>query len=327
MAGIEYIEADDVRGTALHVAIAPLLSVLTATRDAVGAQRSATPESWCSAIRVHLIRRDYEVLAPLTMAERALVPDAILQFPEPPGRPLKEALERVVASEERLMREISACLTGGPTGDWRQVVCDPQRWTRGFVMAMARAWNGFRPIWQLAQDALARERERVAVASAHGSQLELLDRVLPGGGIVDGRWRLGVWGDRDTRYGVPDDGLVMMPLVAGGRASIMSHDAATVDRVGYPLLPIPRRAPTATHPPASLEALLGIPRARILRELDRPASSSGLAQALQTVPSAATHHINALEAAGLVARDRDGRRVMVRRTPRGEALLALYDAA
>ena len=89
MAGIEYIEADDVRGTALHVAIAPLLSVLTATRDAVGAQRSATPESWCSAIRVHLIRRDYEVLAPLTMAERALVPDAILQFPEPPGRPLK----------------------------------------------------------------------------------------------------------------------------------------------------------------------------------------------------------------------------------------------
>jgi DNA-binding MarR family transcriptional regulator len=52
-----------------------------------------------------------------------------------------------------------------------------------------------------------------------------------------------------------------------------------------------------------------------------------LAKALIAVPSAATHHVGALEAAGLVSRERAGRRVIVHRTARGTRLLALYDAA
>jgi DNA-binding MarR family transcriptional regulator len=43
------------------------------------------------------------------------------------------------------------------------------------------------------------------------------------------------------------------------------------------------------------------------------------------VPSAATHHVGALETAGLVVRERDGRRVMVHRTSRGTRLVGLYD--
>jgi len=45
------------------------------------------------------------------------------------------------------------------------------------------------------------------------------------------------------------------------------------------------------------------------------------------VPSAATHHVSALAAAGLVLRDRSDRSLLVRRTARGDALVALYDAA
>ena len=97
--------------------------------------------------------------------------------------------------------------------------------------------------------------------------------------------------------------------------------SALVRLVGYPLRP--RR----TAPEPTLEALLGIPRARILRELDRPASNNALAAVLQTVPSAATHHVSALAAAGLVVRDRSDGSLRVRRTARGDALLALYDAA
>ena len=78
---------------------------------------------------------------------------------------------------------------------------------------------------------------------------------------------------------------------------------------------------------ADLDALLGAQRAKILRRLDRPATAGELAQALLAVPSAATHHVTALEAAGLVRRERRGRHVVVRRTARGEALLALYESA
>jgi DNA-binding transcriptional ArsR family regulator len=81
----------------------------------------------------------------------------------------------------------------------------------------------------------------------------------------------------------------------------------------------------ATLGEASLEALLGGPRARILRELDRPATNGRLAAALQTVPSAATHHVSALVSAGLVLRDRSGPGLVIRRTARGDALLSLYE--
>jgi DNA-binding transcriptional ArsR family regulator/predicted N-acetyltransferase YhbS len=81
----------------------------------------------------------------------------------------------------------------------------------------------------------------------------------------------------------------------------------------------------AVSPAATLEALIGRPRARILRLCDRARAVGELAQAIASVPSAATRHIAALVAAGLVARQRQGRHVFVRRTTRGTALLALYD--
>jgi DNA-binding MarR family transcriptional regulator len=82
------------------------------------------------------------------------------------------------------------------------------------------------------------------------------------------------------------------------------------------------------HPPAAaLEGLLGIQRTQILRALGRPASIGTFADILHAVPSAATHHVNALQAAGLVERHRHGRNVLVDRTAHGEALLELYDHA
>ena len=81
----------------------------------------------------------------------------------------------------------------------------------------------------------------------------------------------------------------------------------------------------AAEPGVRLEALIGPQRARILRELERPQSVGVLAKALIAVPSAATHHVSALEAAGLIVRERHGRRVIVHRTPRGSHLVALYE--
>ena len=90
--------------------------------------------------------------------------------------------------------------------------------------------------------------------------------------------------------------------------------------VSYPLAP--RRDES---PPASLEALLAPGRAMILRALDRPASAGRLAERHGFSPSGITHHLVALERAGLIERERDGRRVVVQRTLRGTRLLALYE--
>jgi len=74
-----------------------------------------------------------------------------------------------------------------------------------------------------------------------------------------------------------------------------------------------------------LVALLGAPRTLILRRLDRPMSSEDVAQGLAFRPGAASHHLSVLERAGLIDRNRQGQRVLIRRTARGARLLALYE--
>ncbi len=114
--------------------------------------------------------------------------------------------------------------------------------------------------------------------------------------------------------------------MAGERSSILARAGDVIAGISYPLRPVPGLQPPGP-PPAALEGLLGIPRAQILRALAGPTSIGRLAEVLRAVPSAATHHVDALEAAGPVARDRRGRNVLVRRTARGEALLELYGEA
>jgi DNA-binding transcriptional ArsR family regulator len=86
---------------------------------------------------------------------------------------------------------------------------------------------------------------------------------------------------------------------------------------------VSRMAEVAEMP--TLEALVGWPRAALLRALDRATTAGQLAAALHLAPSGLTHHLRVLEPAGLVARERRGQCVVVRRTARGTSLLSLYE--
>jgi DNA-binding transcriptional ArsR family regulator len=319
MTGVEYVEESDLVARPLRVAAAPLHSLLMATRDAAGAERAGTPEAWRRVIRAHLTRGDYEVLAPLATPRPTLVPSALVPFPDHGTQTLKEALDQIVSSGDALAADIDECMGAAAAGDWRDPARDPRRWVRGLALALARAWAGFRPIWQAGQEQIASEAGRVAAAAERGQHLRVLADLVPCAQVSGDRWVLEWPVAASARLRVPEQGLTLLPLVAGSRASIVDADTSDVKLVGYPL--------RARRSDGTLEALLGIPRARILRELDVPATNNRLAAALQTVPSAATHHVSALVAAGLVERDRTNGSLLVRRTSRGEALLALYERA
>jgi hypothetical protein len=323
MDGVEFVRAEEVLRRPLRVAVSPAASLIMATRDAVGAQRSGTPEAWCASIRTHLRPADYETFTPLATSQLVLVPHAIMPTPTVPRVPLRDELERIVSvADDELAGDIRRSAKSGPTGDWRSAERHPERWVRRFVAALARAWNGFQPVWQLAQESLAREIERVGVAAARDSQLELMDGLLPNARVQDGQWRLHAV--LDGEYVFPETGLVLVPMVTGKRGSQIGSRGTTITDLGYPMTTTPAHGSTVTAAPASLEALLGPRRARLLRSLQLHSTNRRLAEALSTVPSAVTHHVEALETAGLVTRERHGRHVVVRRTPRGEALLALY---
>lgn len=89
-------------------------------------------------------------------------------------------------------------------------------------------------------------------------------------------------------------------------------------------------APTEAGPRAprgSLTSLIGSRRAEILRLAAVPVTCGQIAKHLFMAPGGVTHHLRTLEAAGLVRRTRRGRHVIVERTARGRAVIALFDAA
>lgn len=115
-------------------------------------------------------------------------------------------------------------------------------------------------------------------------------------------------------------GLLLVP-------SVFAHKPAPpVSPEEPPLLVYPSRgvatiwaqAPTVDAP--ALVSLLGAPRVRLLGLLDEPLSTTDIARRLRVTPSAVSQHLRVLHATGLVARARDGRRVLYRRTPLGDRL-------
>jgi DNA-binding transcriptional ArsR family regulator len=70
----------------------------------------------------------------------------------------------------------------------------------------------------------------------------------------------------------------------------------------------------------ALAALIGQRRARILRELDRPASTLRLAQRMQVSAGGVSDHLHVLRRAGLVTAHREGRQVIYTRTAKGDNL-------
>jgi len=76
------------------------------------------------------------------------------------------------------------------------------------------------------------------------------------------------------------------------------------------------------HDDDALAALLGQRRARILRELDRPASTHQLARRMQASAGGISDHLKILRRAGLVTGRRDGRQVIYTRTAKGDTLIS-----
>jgi DNA-binding transcriptional ArsR family regulator len=325
MSGGTYIKAEDVRRSPFRVSVTPLPSLYRVLRSAVGGGSDRAPRAWCDAIRPHLRAADYETLAPFMRPCPMPLPAPVLGLAEAPGESFQDGIERMIATPlELLAQEIARCGAVLDNGAWDVAARDPDRWLRRYATTLLRAWKGFGPIWEQARPALDREVERIGTATALDAQLELLDDLFPCAVVKCDRWypRYPLY-DGPMRF--PDSGVVLTPLVASEVSKGLFRADDIVRYVSYPLRSGLPRVPQP--PAAALEGLLGIPRTQILRALRRPTSIGTLADILRAVPSAATHHVNALQAASLVERYRQGRNVLVERTARGEALLELYDAA
>lgn len=116
------------------------------------------------------------------------------------------------------------------------------------------------------------------------------------------------------------DGLVLVPCAFAWPRVLASTTCDCLPTVVYP----PRGVATLWTPAAPSDALadlLGRTRAAVLAAVDLPRSTKDLAVQLRVSTATVNEHLWVLHRAGLVARDRDGRRVLYRATDRGRGLV------
>ncbi|MGA8113524.1 MAG: winged helix-turn-helix domain-containing protein [Actinocatenispora sp.] len=186
---------------------------------------------------------------------------------------------------------------------------------------LAEGWRRFvAPDWPRRRALLERDiMHRAGVLAAYGWQRAVAGMTRQSAWVGPDAIRFSDqdWPDRL----IAEDGLVFVPHTGGS-------GSWTCERPPRYALVYPARGgasePSVTGPDA-LAGLLGAGRARVLRELVRPATSTQLAAALGVSLGTVSAHLAVLRDAGTVAGARAGRHVVYRRTDRGEALAALLD--
>jgi hypothetical protein len=105
-------------------------------------------------------------------------------------------------------------------------------------------------------------------------------------------------------------GLVLCPSVFGGPDVVVKHHTSSRTTLRYPARGLGALwTATADAPSDALDQLVGRPRARLLRALTSPATTTLLAREHGVTASAVSQHLAVLHANGLIDRHRTGRHV------------------
>ncbi len=301
---------------------ATLMSLLA---DVLGDRPQGVPPHWRRALRAAAPAVTGRVVGPLFTPAYSQVPDCVTMTGSLPGAGIEAMFDELAElPADRLTAELEADFGGEVPAQWRPVADDPRRFIADYAAVLRALWQAFDPVWQQARPLLDRETERVGVATVTGRLDAVLSGLSPRTGL-DGTTML----LPDPNPVVAELGnrpVALVPLVSGSRASVFSIDRDDLVWIGYPVAGLGQlwdQRPTPGPRADRLALVLGPVRAEILRRAGERRQMSEVAAGLRCAPSTASYHCGQLEKAGLVSRERQGRRVRLRRTAPGDALVDL----
>jgi DNA-binding transcriptional ArsR family regulator len=189
---------------------------------------------------------------------------------------------------------------------------DPGAGLPAVVAALAR-WHAIAidPHWERLRAGLSAEVARQSRRLTDGGPGLALRNLHPSIHWDPGRLSVDLpW---DARFPLDGRGLLLVPsafwpqvgpIVLGAWQPTLLYPASGVEQLWQ----------SDRVPPDALAGVLGATRARLLAELDAPATTSQLARRLGLAAPGVSQHLGRLRDAGLVTADRDGREVHYRRT-------------
>jgi DNA-binding transcriptional ArsR family regulator len=303
-------------------------SIVPSQQLVASLQRMANPglvpatAPWEAALPPRLHGLDGDLLGALVTRRRWL-PDFLTPFPADREVPVQQELAAIRAtSPDVVVADIRAAYHGEPLPVvLKRGLRDPVALRDAIADVVERYWHAvLAPEWPRIRAVLeadiAYRTGRVIDGGLAALFADLDERITwdTGGLRVDvaagEHWRVSVAGRR----------LPLVPCV------FARGPMANIDRERPPVIAYPARGAATVWDdmaPArdGLVRLLGRGRASVLAALDVPRATTDLASRLRVTPGGVSQHLGVLGGAGLVTSARQGRRVLYRRTPLGDALV------
>jgi Family of unknown function (DUF5937)/Helix-turn-helix domain len=312
--------ADDLLRT--RFAISPLMELVGAVYARRDPARYWVHQPWTQWVLPRTAHLDLKLLEVATPRRRPFYPVFLAPAPRTPHAEIAAELERVRATPpEQVAAEVARAYPKGVPAAGRLLITDPARALDLLVGQMKTFWEAaLAPWWDRVSAALEAEiawRARRLAAIGPGSAFTGLHETV--------RWREGALEVHPTvkapaTVDLAGRGMTLLPAVFTWPSVWPRSDSPWDPALVYPPPGIADLWAPQSGGHEALAALLGERRARILLELDRPASTLELAQRIGASAGGVSEHLTVLRRAGLVCGRREGKRVVYARTAKGDTL-------
>ncbi len=279
---------------------------------------------WLRAVRDHLPGADFELLA-VVIGDDGYLPDFLTTAPRwdlTPAAELAALRDSPLGPMTVDFAKMVQRSSGARQSALRRMIAAPERARAMIADAWDAVWDAaLAPVWpqleRILRADIAVRAQAIATAGIAAMAGGLHPQVSWGAGAVRVALRR-----HSEQVDCRGSGLVLVPSVLSSWGCMVLTEPPAQPTLFYPARGVTAGwARDATDIAAALGALFGPARAGILLEAGAARTTSQVAADAGIAVSTASHHLTVLRAAGLIASERDGVRVLHLRTPLGEALV------
>ncbi|MFD7903698.1 DUF5937 family protein [Kitasatospora sp. NPDC059722] len=300
----------------------PLTEVVTSVEVLKDPGRQAAHLPWVRGARQRLEGVGWELLSALVRLPTVYVPDFLTPVPPDADGTFEGQTAVLAATDPAVVRRDLGRLDGELHPLVAELARDPEAGLERLTAEVRAYWDAaIAPHWPRMQRLVDGEVLRRGRQMSAGGPAALFADLHPRVSWEHDTLRIGHRIDVHRRLD-GERGLVLLPTVFAWPGVFSQQNPPWQPALVYP----PRGVATlweaaATPVPEGLARVLGRTRARLLAELDSPASTTELAARTGLSAPNVSHHLGALHDAGLLARHRTGRTVLYTRTEAADLLL------